>query len=381
MAKQPIVQHGYQHLNQQRRSYRKKKPSLTFHDHSTSMTEPMPSTLLMQSQTSPAPYGYSNVNASALQPMISPEMHRLSPILAENKNQNNQMQKNSHKYPPLVSVVSSSSLTSNNQNYSLSPSNNDIGIVLVNQYSNSTDSTTNTNPMSSSTFTTFQPINMHQYQNNKTNDPHIINHNSNNNNSNYNNNNKITKLDLKKVFKNDIRCFNAWIACCHEQNTNFAYFRSLYPILCDFFRDETHSNRVPSRYDMRYIFSKYGAIHIQGNRKKTVKQSINNNSNNNTNNNQVLVIELNCFLHFWNWFKASFDIVIEMMSLWDSGPNHTTQINLFCNRQECESLLMKFPAGMYSMHIYIIHVFDCLYVMFCIYNKKRHIFFEIIVHD
>ena len=65
----------------------------------------------------------------------------------------------------------------------------------------------------------------------------------------------------------------------------------------------------------------------------------------------LVTIKYKPFFKFWKWFKECCYIIRELSHLWDINEQSVLQCNLFCGREECQSILDQAPQGTFMLRL------------------------------
>eukprot|EP01084_Bolivina_argentea_P139606 245583_1 len=141
---------------------------------------------------------------------------------------------------------------------------------------------------------------------------------------------------LERMQANDIDAYNVWIAGCDPEDDSFAYFNTLYPILCEIFVEKTNCSKeyVSIQKDLEWRMIKYGG--------KKIKLS---NIHYPDTRNYQLIVSMDTFNKFFKWFKLTFGIVKDLSFLCDLG------CNLFISKENSETILKNQPKGTFLLRL------------------------------
>eukprot|EP01083_Nonionella_stella_P175642 612262_1 len=107
-----------------------------------------------------------------------------------------------------------------------------------------------------------------------------------------------------------------------DRQIDMVFFDGLYIELCEYFKSEVGSSRTPSELELSEVIRNFGGV--------------------STSANDLLIDRCN-FLSFWKWFRGAVAIVKDLYTVWDT--KFPFQMNLFMDRNTCDSLLEGTPQG------------------------------------
>eukprot|EP01083_Nonionella_stella_P064486 168091_1 len=130
------------------------------------------------------------------------------------------------------------------------------------------------------------------------------------------------------------KCYRICPDVYHELMDNHreievTYFDCLYTNLCEYFRYETDSDRVPTKLDISEAIQYFGGFIV--------------------NDKEDLMIDRCHFIEFWKWFRGACLIIKDIYRLWDN--KFPLQLNLFMTRTQCQNTLQVTPTGTLIMRL------------------------------